>query len=52
MCRQEEGGQRLLRVNFDPALVRVLREVHYFLLLPDLPQQVPAPALKVGASKL
>ena len=47
LCRQEEGGQRLLKVNFDPALVRVLREVHYFLLLPDLPQQVPAPALKV-----
>lgn len=46
-CRQDEGGQRLLHVNFDPALVRVLREVHYFLLLPDLPQQVPAPALKV-----
>ena len=50
VCRQEEDGQHLLRVNFDPALVRVLREVHYFLLLPDLPQQVPAPALKVRAA--
>lgn len=38
----------VLRVNFDPALVRLLREVRYFLLLPDLPIEIPANALKVG----
>ena len=37
----------VLRVNFDPALVRLLREVRYFLLLPDLPIEIPANALKV-----
>lgn len=47
VCRQEDDGQRLLKVNFDPELVRALREVHYFLLMPELPQAVPAPALKV-----
>lgn len=37
----------VLRVNFDAALVRLLREVRYFLLLPDLPIEIPANALKV-----
>ena len=37
----------LLRVNFDPALVRLLREVRYFLLLSNLPMAVPDNALKV-----
>lgn len=38
----------VLRVNFDAALVRLLREVRYFLLLPDLPIEIPANALKVS----
>ncbi len=38
----------VLRVNFDPALVRLLRETRYFLLLPDLPIEIPANALKVS----
>lgn len=38
----------VLRVNFDAALVRLLREVRYFLLLPDLPIEIPANALKVN----
>ena len=37
----------VLRVNFDAALVRLLREVRYFLLLPELPIEIPANALKV-----
>lgn len=37
----------LLQVNFDPSLVKLLREVHYFLLLPGLKQSIPASALKV-----
>eukprot|EP00891_Asterochloris_glomerata_P002883 jgi/Astpho2/2883/Aster-01037 len=37
----------LLRVNFDPALVRLLREVRYFLLLSNLPMAVPDNALKI-----
>lgn len=48
LCRQEPDGLRLLKVNFDPGLVRALREVHYFLLMSELPQQVPPAALKVG----
>ncbi|KAK9808985.1 hypothetical protein WJX72_007373 [[Myrmecia] bisecta] len=45
---QEAGGeQALLHVNFDPGLVRLLREVRYFLLLPNLPVDIPASALKI-----
>ena len=40
------GDPRLLSVNFDAALVRLLREVKYFLFL-GLP--VPAPALDIYA---
>ena len=36
----------MLAVNFDPALIALLREVRYFTLLPDLPSPIPAPALK------
>jgi len=37
---QDPIEQRLLSVNFDPALTRLLREVKYFLLLDlDVPQQ-------------
>ncbi|CAB1108137.1 unnamed protein product [Ectocarpus sp. CCAP 1310/34] len=42
-------ADRLLRVNFDPLLVRLLREVKYFLLL-EL--RVPESALEVGRSIL
>ena len=45
MSQHSQSG--VLRVNFDPALVRLLREVRYFLLLPDLPIEIPANALKV-----
>lgn len=48
MSQDSQTG--VLRVNFDPALVRLLREVRYFLLLPDLPIEIPANALKVGCS--
>lgn len=41
----------VLRVNFDPALVRLLREVRYFLLLPDLPIDIPANATKVSRAQ-
>ena len=43
-----QDSQGVLRVNFDAALVRLLREVRYFLLLPDLPIEIPANALKVS----
>ena len=46
MVQDPQSG--VLRVNFDPALVRLLREVRYFLLLPDLPIEIPANALKVS----
>lgn len=48
-CRAEPStdGQAVLRVNFDPELVKLLREVHDFLLLPSLPAPIPEPALKV-----
>ena len=36
-------------MNFDPDLVRALREVHYFLLMAELPQEIPPAALKVGS---
>ena len=53
VCRetsaQDAEGLRLLKVNFDPELVRALREVHYFLVLSNLPQDIPGPALKVHA---
>ena len=42
------NGLTLLQVNFDPSLVKLLREVHYFLLLPGLKQSIPASALKVS----
>ena len=45
MSQDPQGN--VLRVNFDPALVRLLRETRYFLLLPDLPIEIPANALKV-----
>lgn len=38
-------ADRLLRVNFDPLIVRLLREVKYFLLLG---LRVPESALEVG----
>lgn len=40
-------GLPQLEVNFDPALVCMLREVRYFLLLRDIPVDIPAAALKV-----
>ena len=43
-----EDGLPRLAVNFDPALVRMLREVRYFLQQPNLPIAIPAAALKVG----
>ena len=49
MSQDPQGN--VLRVNFDPALVRLLREVRYFLLLPDLPIEIPANALKVNSPK-
>ncbi|DBB00313.1 TPA: Dynein beta chain, flagellar outer arm [Trebouxia sp. C0004] len=45
MSQDPQGN--VLRVNFDPALVRLLRETRYFLLLPDLPIEIPANALKI-----
>lgn len=50
MSQDPEGT--VLRVNFDAALVRLLREVRYFLLLPDLPIEIPANALKVRITLL
>jgi len=47
LISQDPQGN-VLRVNFDPALVRLLRETRYFLLLPDLPIEIPANALKVS----
>ena len=47
-----QDSQGVLRVNFDAALVRLLREVRYFLLLPDLPVQIPANALKVSEQQI
>ncbi|KAK9822882.1 hypothetical protein WJX74_000347 [Apatococcus lobatus] len=48
LLRSEQvNGLTLLQVNFDPSLVKLLREVHYFLLLPGLKQSIPASALKV-----
>jgi len=41
---RRDRDSRLLHVNFDDALVRLLREVKYFLLLRI---QVPAPALTI-----
>ena len=40
----DSSGRPLLRVNFDPALVRLLREVKYFLLLK---LEVPTSALEI-----
>ncbi|KAA6419077.1 MAG: flagellar outer dynein arm heavy chain beta [Trebouxia sp. A1-2] len=45
MSQDPQGN--VLRVNFDPALVRLLRETRYFLLLPELPIEIPANALKI-----
>ena len=42
-----QDGLPRLAVNFDPALVRMLREVRYFLQQPSLPVAIPAAALKV-----
>ena len=42
----EKAGRVELSVNFDPALIALLREVRYFMLLPDLPSPIPAPAIK------
>lgn len=36
-----------LAVSFDPALVRLLREVRYFLMLPQLSADIPETAIKV-----
>lgn len=45
----EEGadGQSVVRINFDPELVKLLREVHDFLMLPSLLAPIPELALKV-----
>jgi hypothetical protein len=42
-----ETGLPHLAVNFDPALVCMLREVRYFLQQPSLPLEIPAAALRV-----
>ena len=44
-----EAGLPHLTVNFDPALVCMLREVRYFLQQPNLPLEIPAAALRVTA---
>ena len=44
----EEGPLGPVRVNFDPALVSLLRETRYFqLMAAELPSGIPATALKV-----
>lgn len=40
------GGPPVVAVNFDPELVKLLREVHDFMLLPSLPADIPEPAVK------
>ena len=44
LLRRSEGDSSFLRVNFDPALVCLLREVQYFQMLkvevPDSAQQI------------
>jgi hypothetical protein len=53
MCRSEipaDSEAAVISVNFDPALVKLLREVHDFLLLPSLPAEIPEPAIKASAS--
>ena len=50
-CRNEAGGEgqpALVCVNFDPELVKLLREVHDFMLLPSLPADIPDPAVKAS----
>jgi Dynein heavy chain, N-terminal region 1 len=37
----------LLHVNFDPGLVRLLREVRYFSQMGNVPLEIPPSALKV-----
>lgn len=44
--RMEAAGT--VCVNFDPDLVKLLREVHDFLLLPDLPADIPEAAIKAS----
>lgn len=43
----QEAGLPRLAVNFDPALVRMLREVRCFLAQRSLPLDIPAAALRV-----
>ncbi len=48
MSRMEEvDGLPQLTVNFDPAMVCMLREVRYFLLLRETPVEIPATTFKV-----
>lgn len=48
MCRCEAAeGLPRLEVNFDPALVVVLREVRYFLSMRNPSIEIPAVGLKV-----
>lgn len=51
ICRREvhTDGDSQVCVNFDSELVKLLREVHDFLLLPSLPGQLPDMAVKVRA---
>lgn len=41
-------AEAVCRVNFDPAVVLLLREVHNLLMLPALSAPIPEAALKVG----
>lgn len=43
----QAGAPPLVHVNFDPELVKLLREVHDFLLLPSLPAPIPEAALSI-----
>eukprot|EP00884_Botryococcus_braunii_P022565 jgi/Botrbrau1/8993/Bobra.0148s0096.1 len=45
--QQQSGGLTLLYVNFDPGLVRLLREVRYFSHMANVPLDIPASALKI-----
>lgn len=38
MLKKDENG--LIKVNFDPSLIRLLKEVKYFILL-ELKESVP-----------
>ena len=46
-CRWELDNNSPLRVNFEPELDKLLREVHDLLLMPTLPTSIPEPALQL-----